>query len=75
MIYISLLTIKNIFTVSLIKGAGIMETELIFKAYQRLLLRDLKGVKEALSTNDYTTVEKLLNELVSDTQKDVEGSN
>ena len=75
MIYISLLTIKNIFTVSLIKGAGITETELIFKVYQRLLLRDLKGVKEALSTNDYTTVKKLLNGLINDTEKDVEGSN
>ncbi|MBQ9700095.1 MAG: hypothetical protein IJV71_05670 [Lachnospiraceae bacterium] len=60
---------------SLIKGAGITETELIFKVYQRLLLRDLKGVKEALSTNDYTTVKKLLNGLINDTEKDVEGSN
>ena len=51
-----------------------METELIFKAYQRLLLRDLKGIKEAISINDYTTVEKLLNGLINDTEKDIEGS-
>lgn len=52
-----------------------METELIFKAYQRLLLRHLKGIKETLSINDYETAEKLLNELINDTQKDIEGGN
>ncbi len=52
-----------------------MEDELIFKSYSRLLLRDLKDVKEALMVKDYETAEKLLNELINDTQKDVESGN
>ena len=52
-----------------------MEDELIFKSYSRLLLRDLKDVKEALTAKDYETAEKLVNELINDTQKDVESGN
>ncbi|WP_175354267.1 MULTISPECIES: hypothetical protein [Bacillaceae] len=52
-----------------------MEDELIFKSYSRLLLRDLKDVKEALMVKDYETAEKFLNELINDTQKDVESGN
>ena len=49
-----------------------MEDELIFKSYSRLLLRDLEDVKEALKVKDYEAAEKLLNELINDTQKEVE---
>lgn len=49
-----------------------MEDELIFKSYSRLLFRDLKDIKEALNTKDYSRAEKLLNELINDTQKDIE---
>ena len=49
-----------------------MEDKLIFKSYSRLLLRDLKNVKEALKTKDYETAERIVNELISDTQKDIE---
>ena len=52
-----------------------MEDKLIFTSYSRLLLRDLKDVKEALQTGDYETAEKLVNELITDTQKDIEDSN
>ena len=52
-----------------------MEDKLIFKSYSRLLLRDLKNAKEALKIKDYETAEKILNELISDTQKEVESSN
>ena len=52
-----------------------MEDKLIFKSYSRLLLRDLKDVKEALKVKDYETAEKILNELINDTQKDVESGN
>ena len=52
-----------------------MEDELIFKSYSRLLLRDLQNVKEALTGQDYETAEKLVNELINDTQKDVESGN
>ena len=52
-----------------------MEDELIFKSYSRMLLRDLKDVKEALTAKDYETAEKLVNELINDTQKDVESGN
>lgn len=49
-----------------------MEDKLIFTSYSRLLLRDLKDVKEALMAKDYETAEKLVNELINDTQEDVE---
>ena len=52
-----------------------MEDKLIYKSYSRLLLRDLNNVKEALKVKDYETAEKLVNELINDTQKDVENGN
>ena len=52
-----------------------MEDKLIFKSYSRLLLRDLKDVKEALKGKDYETAEKLVNQLINDTQKDVASGN
>lgn len=49
-----------------------MEDKLIFKSYSRLLLRDLKNMKEALKAKDYQTAERIVNELINDTQKDIE---
>ena len=60
---------------SLIKGAVTVEDKLIFKSYSRLLLRHLKGIRETLSIKDYSGAEKLLNELINDTQKDIESGN
>ena len=51
-----------------------MEEELIFKSYSRALLRNLKEIKAALKGKDYERAEKLMNEIIVDTQKDVETS-
>ena len=52
-----------------------MEEELIFKSYSRLLLRDLQNIKEALNAKDYETAERVVNDLINDTQKDIENGN
>ena len=49
-----------------------MEEKKIFKAYSRMLLRDLQGMKEALEAKDYTEAEKMLDNLIEDTQKGIE---
>lgn len=49
-----------------------LENERIFKAYSRMVLRDLKDVKEALKNKDYDKAEKLIDILIEDTKKDVE---
>ena len=59
----------------LIHGAGHVEDKLIFRSYSRLLLRDLKNVKDALKAKDYETAERIVNELINDTQKDIENGN
>ena len=53
-------------------GGIFMEEERIFKAYLRMLFRDLKGLKTALKEKDYATAEKLLDDLIEDTQKGIE---
>ena len=52
-----------------------MEDKLIFRSYSRLLVRDLQNVKEALKAKDYETAERIVNELINDTQKDIENGN
>jgi len=49
-----------------------IENEKIFKAFSRMLLRDLKDIKEALQTKDYDKAEKMIDVLIEDTQKDIE---
>jgi hypothetical protein len=49
------------------------ETNLIFKSYLRFLLRDLKNIKKAIETENLKEAEDLINEIIKDTQKDVEG--
>lgn len=48
------------------------EEELIFRAYQRGLLRQLNQQKEALQSKDYETAEKVLDRLIADTKADIE---
>lgn len=48
------------------------EKEIIFKSYTRLLLRDLNDMKAALVGKDYARAEWLLDELIDDTQKNIE---
>lgn len=49
-----------------------MEENRIFKAYLRLLSRDLQFLKTALQEKDYAAVEKLVGDLVEDTQRGIE---
>ena len=50
----------------------IFEDRIIFKAYLRGLARHLKDMKAALDTGNYNQAEKLLDELIEDTQKGIE---
>lgn len=49
-----------------------MEEMAVFKSYLRRLIRDLKDLKEALKAKDYEKAEKLVDDLIDDTQKDIE---
>ena len=44
----------------------------VFKSYLRRLIRDLIDVREALRNKQYEKAEKLLDDLIDDTQKDIE---
>lgn len=49
-----------------------MEENRIFKAYLRLLSRDLQTLQTALQEKDYAAAEKLVGDLVEDTQRGIE---
>ena len=42
--------------------------ELIFKAYQRMLLRKLEGIQEAVRTGDRKSADQQLTALIEDTR-------
>ena len=44
----------------------------VFKSYLRRLIRDLKDLKAALKAKDYDKAERLVDDLIEDTQKDIE---
>lgn len=44
----------------------------VFKGYLRSLMRQLKLLKTAISKKDYEEAEKLIDELIEDTQKNIE---
>lgn len=44
----------------------------VFKSYLRRLIRDLKDVRAALKAKDYEKAEKLIADLIEDTQNDIE---
>ena len=44
----------------------------VFKGYLRSLMRQLKAMKEAMQNKDFEKAEKLLDELIDDTQKNIE---
>lgn len=48
------------------------EEGIIFKGYLRGLKRRFLSMKEALNVGDYDKAEKLLDELIEDTQKGIE---
>lgn len=49
-----------------------MEEMSVFKSYLRRLVGDLRDLKEALRTKDYEKAEKLVDDLIADTQKGIE---
>lgn len=44
----------------------------VFKSYLRRLLQDLKDLKETLEKKDFDKAEKLIDNLIDDTQKGIE---
>lgn len=44
----------------------------VFKGYLRSLMRQLKAMKEAIENKQFDKAEKLLEELIEDTQKNIE---
>lgn len=49
-----------------------MDDMAVFKSYLRRLMRDLKDIKTALVNKEYEKAEKLIDDLIEDTQKDIE---
>lgn len=49
-----------------------METTAIFKGYLRSLMRQLKLLKKAIENEDLEKASSLINELIEDTQKNIE---
>lgn len=49
-----------------------IEEMAVFKGYLRSLMRQLKALKEALESKDYEKAEKLVSELIEDTQNNIE---
>lgn len=49
-----------------------MEDMSVFKSYLRLLLQELKELKEALKNRDIGRAEELTDQLIEDTQKGIE---
>ena len=44
----------------------------VFKGYLRSLMRQLKQLKKAIDSNDIDEAKKLINELIEDTQNNIE---
>ena len=44
----------------------------VFKGYLRSLMRQLKAMKEAMASKDFNKAERLLDELIEDTQNNIE---
>lgn len=49
-----------------------IEEMAVFKSYLRRLMRDLKDLKKAIKEKDLEEAERLINDLIEDTQKDIE---
>lgn len=49
-----------------------VEEMAVFKGYLRSLMRQLKALKEAMKNKDYATAERLIDELIEDTQNNIE---
>lgn len=49
-----------------------MEEMAVFKSYLRSLLRQLVELKKAIKEKDFETSERLIDQLIEDTQKGIE---
>ena len=49
-----------------------MEEVAVFKGYLRSLMRQLKSLKQAIQNKDFEQAEKLIDELIEDTQNNIE---
>lgn len=49
-----------------------VEEMAVFKGYLRSLMRQLKALKEAMKNKDYEKAERLIDELIEDTQNNIE---
>ena len=49
-----------------------MEEMAVFKGYLRSLMRQLKLLKKAINTKDFEQAEQLIDELIEDTQNNIE---
>ena len=52
--------------------AAMSEDMSVFKSYLRRLLQDLKDLREVLKSKDYEKAEKMVDQLIDDTQKGIE---
>jgi uncharacterized Rossmann fold enzyme len=50
----------------------IMENETVFKSYLRRLMRDLEDLEKAIKGKNLEEAERLISNLIEDTQKDIE---
>lgn len=48
------------------------EEKAVFKGYLRSLMRQLKALKKALNKKNYEQAERLVDELIEDTQNNIE---
>lgn len=48
------------------------EDIIMFKSYLRSLMRQLKLLKKGIENNDINEAQKLINELIEDTQNDID---
>lgn len=49
-----------------------MEDKIIFKSYLRMLLQDLKDLKEMIKQEDYKKADNMIDNLINDTQSGIE---
>lgn len=49
-----------------------IEEMAVFKGYLRSLMRQLKALKIAMQSQDYATASRLIDELIEDTQNNIE---
>lgn len=49
-----------------------MEDKIIFKSHLRMLLQDLKDLKETIKQEDYKKAENMIDNIINDTQEGIE---